>query len=122
MLINLEKNITCFLCVLKKYLAIFMKNYVTISELTKIYSVSQQTVDMILKKHKIDSYKSKKWLAIHLKDFHKIYTAKYNPSLFIFDEKNTKKWNLDNMTNIPKFTDDESLFLYVFSKPIFNNA
>ena len=94
-----------------------MKNYVTTKELIKIYSVPQQTVEMILKKHKIDTYKSKRGLAINLKDFHKVYTSTYNPSLFFFDEKNiSMKWN-DNMIIVPKFADDNSLFHYIFSKP-----
>lgn len=94
-----------------------MKNYVTTKELIKIYSVPQQTVEMILKKHKIDTYKSKRGLAINLKDFHKVYTSTYNPSLFFFDEKNIPRKCSDNVIIVPKFADDESLFHYIFSKP-----
>lgn len=94
-----------------------MKSYVTTKELIKIYSVTQQTVEMILKKYKIDTYKSKRGLAINLKDFHKVYTSTYNPSLFFFDEKSiSKKWN-DNIIIVPKFADNDSLFNYFFSKP-----
>ena len=94
-----------------------MKNYITIKDISKIYNISQKIVNMILRNHKIDSFKSKKWLVINFKDFHKVYTSTYNPSLFFFDEKNIpRKWN-DNIIIVPKFADDESLFHYIFSKP-----
>ena len=48
-----------------------MKNYITTQEIINIYKISQTVVDTILKKYKIDTFKSKKWLLINFKDFHK---------------------------------------------------
>ena len=92
-----------------------MKNYVTTKELIKIYSVPQQTVEMILKRHKIDTYKSKRGLAINLKDFHKAYTLTYNPSLFSYTEE--KHFCNEKIPECPKFADFESLFFCIFKKP-----
>lgn len=90
-----------------------MKNYVTIRDIIKICNIPQKTVDTILQKYKIDTYKSKKWLAINFKDFYKIYTSLYNPSLFSYNEK--KNLNIKNES--PKFADFESLFFYIFKRP-----
>jgi len=89
-----------------------MKNYITIKEIKKIYNISQQTVNMILKNHKIDSFKSKKWLVINFKDFHKAYTSAYNPSLFSYTEKKPISEN-----KFLIFANVENPFLNIFSKP-----
>ena len=89
-----------------------MKNYLTAREIKTIYNISQQTVDIILVKHKIDTLKSKKWICINLKDFHKAYTSTYNPSLFGYTEK-----KCNNKQKYLIFADVENSFLNVFSKP-----
>ena len=89
-----------------------MKNYITIKDISKIYNISQKTVNMILKNHKIDTFKSKMWLVINFKDFHKAYTSTYNPSLFSYTEK---KPTIENGFLI--FADVENSFLNIFSKP-----
>lgn len=92
-----------------------MKNYVTIKDIIKICNISQRTVDSILQQHKIDTYKSKKGLAINFKDFYKIYTSRYNPSLFWNTSKKTS--NSNKGKEQLKFADIESLFFYIFKKP-----
>jgi len=92
-----------------------MKNYITIKDISKIYNISQKTVNMILKNHKIDSFKSKKWLVVNFKDFHKVYTSTYNPSLFSYMKK--KNWDNKKLDDSPKFGNFESLFLYIFKRP-----
>lgn len=89
-----------------------MKNYITIKEISKIYNISQKTVNMILRNHKIDSFKSKKWLVVNFKDFHKAYTSTYNPSLFSYTEKKPT-----NENKFLIFADVENSFLNIFSKP-----
>lgn len=89
-----------------------MKNYLTAREIKTIYNISQQTVDIILVKHKIDTLKSKKWICINLKDFHNAYTSTYNPSLFNYTEKKTS-----NKQKYLIFADIENSFLNIFSKP-----
>lgn len=90
-----------------------MKNYLTAREIKTIYKISQQTVDVILVKHKIDTLKTKKWICINLKDFHKAYTSTYNPSLFGYSEK---KINIEIQKYLI-FADIENSFLNIFSKP-----
>jgi hypothetical protein len=89
-----------------------MKNYITKKDITKIYNISQQIVDEILIKYKIDTFKSKKWIFINLKDFHKVYTSTYNPSLFGY----VKRKNTDSQEYLI-FWDIENSFLNIFSKP-----
>lgn len=89
-----------------------MKNYITIKEIIKICNIPQKTVNIILEKHKIDTYKSKKWLTVNFKDFYKVYTTLYNPSLFGYTEKKS-----NNKQKYLIFADVENSFLNVFSKP-----
>lgn len=98
-----------------------MKNYITVPEIIEIYKISQNIVNTILKKYKIDTFKGKKWLLINFKDFHKAYTSAYNPSLFSDLDKNSKPKILprkpEEVEEMLKFADTDSLFLKSFSKP-----
>lgn len=85
-----------------------MKNYKSMQEIIDIYKIPQQTVNMILKKYKIDTFKNKKWLQIYFRDFYKIYTSAYNPSLFVFSRE--KKMPSAQISG-------EDLFVQVFSQP-----
>ena len=89
-----------------------MKNYITLKDIKTIYNISQTTVDMILKKNKIDTFKVKKWVVINFKDFHKAYTSTYNPSLFSYTKKES-----NNVQKFLIFADVENSFLNIFSKP-----
>ena len=90
-----------------------MKNYITLKDIRTIYNISQSTVDTILKKHKIDTFKVKRWVVINFRDFHKAYTSSYNPSLFSYSEK---KINIEIQKYLI-FADIENSFLNIFSKP-----
>lgn len=98
-----------------------MKNYITVPEIIEIYKISQNIVDTILKKYKIDTFKGKKWLLINFKDFHKAYTSAYNPSLFSdLDKKSKSKATPrkpEEVEEMLKFADTDGLFLKLFSKP-----
>ena len=90
-----------------------MKNYITLKDIRTIYNISQSTVDMILKKHKVDTFKVKRWLVVNFKDFHKAYTTSYNPSLFSYSEKKVSM----EIEKYLIFADIENSFLNIFSKP-----
>ena len=98
-----------------------MKNYITVPEIIEIYKISQNIVDTILKKYKIDTFKGKKWLLINFKDFHRAYTSAYNPSLFsALDKKSKTKIaprKPEEVEEMLKFADTDGLFLKLFSKP-----
>ena len=95
-----------------------MKNYVTIQELMNIYSLTPNTIGEILKRYKIDSYKGKKWLVVNFHDFHKLYTTKFNPTLFVFENKK-KLISKKGVVCWLKFWDNNSLLLSIFSRPLF---
>ena len=96
-----------------------MKNYITTQEIIDIYKISQNIVNTILKKYKIDTFKGKKWLLINFKDFHKAYTSAYNPSLFSdLDKKNKSKEKPrkpEEVEEFIKFADTDGLFAKTFS-------
>lgn len=98
-----------------------MKNYIPIQEIIDIYKISLNTVNTILKKYKIDTFKAKKWLLINFKDFHKAYTSAYNPSLFSELDKKSKDKETprkpEEVEKLIKFADTDWLFVNVFSKP-----
>ena len=98
-----------------------MKNYITVPEIIEIHKISQNIVDTILKKYKIDAFKGKKWLLINFKDFHRAYTSAYNPSLFSDLGKKSKSKiaprKPEEVEEMLKFADTDSLFLKLFSKP-----
>ena len=96
-----------------------MKNYITIPEIIEIYKISQNVVNTILKKYKIDTFKWKKWLLVNFKDFHKAYTSAYNPSLFsVLDKKTTKETprKPEEVEELLKFGDTNWLFAKTFSR------
>ena len=99
-----------------------MKNYITLPEIIEIYKISQNVVNTILKKYKIDTFKWKKWLLVNFKDFHKAYTSAYNPSLFSQLDKKTKikepPRKPEEVEEILKFADTDALFYKTFSQPL----
>ncbi len=95
-----------------------MKNYVSLEEIMDIYSLSSNTVGAILSKYKIDNFKLKKWIVINLNDFHKVYTSKFNPTLFVFENKK-KLISKKGVVSWLKFWDNNSLLLSIFSRPLF---
>lgn len=94
-----------------------MKNYIIIPEIIEIYKISQNVVDTILKKYKIDTFKGKKWLMVNFKDFHKAYSSAYNPWLFSELDKKTKETprKPEEVEELLKFADTDWLFKKAFT-------
>lgn len=63
-----------------------MEKFVSLQEIMEIYCISRKLVRDILRNYKVDYYKEDE-LYISLRDFHKVYTRKYNPVLFVVDDK-----------------------------------
>jgi hypothetical protein len=85
-----------------------MEKFVSLQEITGIYCISRKLVRDILRHYRIDCYKNEDVIYINLKDFHKIYTSKFNPSLF--NEEENKKTTIENKIN--------RTFFSIFSEPI----
>ena len=77
-----------------------MKNYVSLQEIMEIYCLSQQTASEIIKNYCKDKYKDENDIHVKFSEFHNIYTKKFNPSLFPWENK------------------DANLLAEAFSKPI----
>ena len=90
-----------------------MENFVSLQEIIEIYCISRKLVRDILRHHKVDCYKQEDEIYINFKEFHKIYTTKYNPVLFTISEEKKeeeKKFIIENTIN--------RTFFSIFSEPI----
>ena len=92
-----------------------MKNFVTLQEIIEIYCISWKLVRDILRHYNIDCYKKEDEIYIDLKGFHKIYTSKYNPVLFVIEEKKEEKKELVKPLMENKIN---KTFFNIFSEPV----
>ena len=83
-----------------------MQKFVSLQEIIEIYCISRKLVRDILRHYSVDCYKQDDTIYIDLKEFHKVYTSKYNPALFIVEEKST----IENSLN--------KTFFNIFSEPV----
>jgi len=84
-----------------------MEKFVSLQEIIEIYCISRKLVRDILRHYKVDYYKQDDVIYINLKEFHQIYTSKYNPSLFTIEDKKPIIENTLNKT-----------FFNIFSEPV----
>lgn len=88
-----------------------MKEFVSLQDIQNIYCISRRIIRNILRNYRVDYYKDNEEVYIKFRDFHKVYTSKYNPTLFILDEKvEDKKPIIENNIN--------RTFFSIFSEPI----
>ena len=64
-----------------------MEKFATLQEIIEIYCISRKLVRNVLRHYKVDFYKKEDEIYINLKEFHQVYTTKYNPALFTLEEK-----------------------------------
>ena len=88
-----------------------MEKFVSLQEIVEIYCISRKLVRNVLRNYRVDYYKQDE-IYINLKEFHKIYTTKYNPVLFTVEEKRQegRKPVIENKIN--------RTFLNIFTEPI----
>lgn len=84
-----------------------MEKFVSLQEIIEIYCISRKLVRDILRHYGVDCYKQEDEIYINFKEFHQIYTKKYNPVLFTVEEKKSTIENSINKT-----------FFSIFSEPI----
>ena len=82
-----------------------MENFVTLQEIIEIYCISWKLVRDILRHYNVDFYKQDGEICINLKEFHQIYTSKYNPALFTIEEKQSIIENNLNKTLFSFFSE-----------------
>ena len=90
-----------------------MEKFVSLQEIVEIYCISRKLVRDILRHHKVDCYRRDDEIYINYKEFHKVYTTKYNPALFTISEEKKeeeKKFIIENKVN--------RTFLNIFSTPV----
>ena len=64
-----------------------MEKFATLQEIIEIYCISRKLVRNVLRHYRVDFYKQDGEIYINLKEFHQVYTTKYNPVLFTIEEK-----------------------------------
>lgn len=89
-----------------------MEKFISLQEILEIYCISRKLVRNVLRNYPIDSYKDNGEIYINFKEFHKIYTTKYNPVLFTVEEKQKeeRKLILENSIN--------RTFFNIFREPV----
>jgi len=94
-----------------------IKTYRPIDEIMEIFKITLWTVNSVIKKYKIDSFSSKGKIQINAKDFYKVYTNNFNPSLFdVWERKGIKK-------TVPAINNDNSnIFQKLFGSPHITNT
>lgn len=90
-----------------------MEKFISLQEIVEIYCISRKLVRNILRHHNVDCYRRNDEIYINYKEFHRIYTTKYNPALFtVLEEKKEEemKFIIENKIN--------RTFLNIFSAPV----
>ena len=89
-----------------------MEKFATLQEIVEIYCISRKLVRDILRHNCIDCYKQEDEIFINFKEFHQIYTTKYNPVLFTIEDKSKEEKNpiIKNTIN--------RTFFNIFSEPV----
>jgi hypothetical protein len=89
-----------------------MEEFLSLQEIIEIYCISRKLVRDILRHHNVDCYKQEDTIYINFKEFHQIYTTKYNPVLFRVEDiqKEERKNIIENNLN--------RTFFSIFSEPI----
>lgn len=89
-----------------------MEKFAPLQQIIEIYTISRETVRGILRKYRIDYYKDDDNLYINFKEFHHVYTTKYNPCLFIVEDKprEERKFIIESSIN--------RTFFNIFREPV----
>ena len=96
-----------------------MEKFATLQEIIEIYCISRKLVRNILRHYNIDCYKKEDEIYINLKEFHKVYTTKYNPVLLVVEEKKEEKknfWNLSLKIRLTKHSLTYSHLLWIVNR------
>lgn len=92
-----------------------MGKFISLQGIIEIYCVSRKLVRDIARHYNVDCYKEDDEIFVNFKEFHKVYTTKYNPVLFTLEE------NKDEKKEIIKPTIENTInrtFFSIFSTPV----
>ena len=90
-----------------------MEKFATLQEIIEIYCISRKLVRNVLRHYRVEFYKQDGEIYINLKEFHQVYTTKYNPVLFTIEEK--QKGEIIKPTIETKIN---RTFLNIFTTPV----
>ena len=89
-----------------------MEKFAPLQQIIEIYTISWETVRGILRKYRIDYYKDDEDLYINFKEFHQVYTTRYNPCLFTLEDKPREERKFIIETTINR------TFFNIFREPV----
>lgn len=92
-----------------------MPKFVSLQGIIEIYCISRKLVRDISRHYRVDCYKKENEIYVNLPEFHQVYTTKYNPVLFVVEDKKEEKKEIlkpiiENKIN--------RTFLNVFTTPV----
>jgi len=95
-----------------------MKEFVSLEDVQNIYCISRKIVRDIIRHNRIHFYQDREALYINYKEFHSVYTSKYNP-LLITEEDCKKAQRQDRRILQPIAESRENrTFFNIFTTPI----
>ncbi len=95
-----------------------MKEFVTLEDVQNIYCISRRIVRDIIRHNRVHFYQDRDVLYINYKEFHSVYTTKYNP-LLITEEDCKKAQKQDKKIEQPIVEGKENrTFFNIFTTPI----
>lgn len=94
-----------------------MKEFVTLEDILNLYCISRRTVRTILRNNKIHFHDDRDTVYINFKEFHKVYTTKYNPALFTEADCNRVVEKVETLKEIVDSKENRTFF-NIFTTPV----
>ena len=76
-----------------------MPKFVSLQGIIEIYCISRKLVRDISRHYRVDCYKKENEIYVNLPEFHQVYTTKYNPVLFVVEDKKEELFHFHENPN-----------------------
>ena len=94
-----------------------MKEFVTLEDVKNIYCISWRIIRDILRNNRVHFYEDREMLYINFKEFHKVYTSKYNPALFTEEDCDRVVEKQEVLKEIVDSKENRTFFS-IFTRPV----
>ena len=94
-----------------------MKEFAALEDILNLYCISRKTVRNILRNNRIHFHDDRDTIYINFKEFHKVYTTKYNPALFTEEDCNRVVEKVEVLKEVVE-TKENRTFFNIFTSPV----
>ena len=94
-----------------------MKEFVTLEDVKNIYCISWRIIRDILRNNRVHFYEDREILYINFKEFHNVYTSKYNPALFTEEDCNSVVKKQEILKEVAENKENRTFF-NIFTAPV----